>query len=227
WAASSTSMRPRSEQSSDSRPRSAAMPYRWTAMTAFVRGPIAASVAAGSRANEQGSRSTNTGTAPVATTAFADAMNVSAGTMTSSPGPTPAAPTAHPAQRPGRYAGDQREGRHVPRHDRPGGDEGPPSDPQPGADDRSGADGSSVLHGGTLQVPVRKRLAAAIRVDRAGVAVVREDGARADEHAGSEGRSLEDLGLVLDLAVRPDRYPGPHVGAAADAGPITQAGAAP
>ena len=63
-------------------------------MTAFVRGPIAASVARRSRANEQASRSTNTGAAPVATTAFADAMNVRAGTITSSPGPTPAATSA-------------------------------------------------------------------------------------------------------------------------------------
>src|SRR5207253_698927 len=53
-------------------------------------------------------------------------------------GRDPARAPAHPAQPPRRHPGDQREGLHVPRHDRPGGGEGPAADAQARADDRPG-----------------------------------------------------------------------------------------
>ncbi len=73
---------------------SAGDPPICTAMRAFVRSVIAASISAGSRLNVASSISTNTGTAPAATTELAVATNVYGGTITSCPGSTPTARNA-------------------------------------------------------------------------------------------------------------------------------------
>jgi hypothetical protein len=62
-----------------------------TGSKARVRGPIASATSAGSRAQVPGSRSTNTGVAPVRTTARAVAKAEFGVVITSSPGPTPSA----------------------------------------------------------------------------------------------------------------------------------------
>ena len=63
-------------------------PHMWTGITTRVRGPIAASSAAGDSVIDS-SMSTITGIAPTPRAATAVAMKVCAGTITSSPGPTP------------------------------------------------------------------------------------------------------------------------------------------
>ena len=66
-------------------------PYRWTTMTARVRGLIAAASVAGVIRSVSSLTSAKRGVAPARTIAAALAMNVLAGTMTSSPGPMPSA----------------------------------------------------------------------------------------------------------------------------------------
>src|SRR5262249_13256239 len=70
---------------------SAAKPNKWTGMTAFVVGVIAAGIRDGSMLKVAGSISTNTGFAPTRAIEPAVATKLKGVVMTSSPAPTPAA----------------------------------------------------------------------------------------------------------------------------------------
>src|SRR5256885_7714216 len=86
WAASSTTRTARARAGGSNRSRAAIWPYKWTGMTARVRGVMAASTAAGSMLKVPGSMSTKTGVPPALWMVPAVAKNVNGVVITSAPG---------------------------------------------------------------------------------------------------------------------------------------------
>ena len=91
---SSITLRPWASAMARMRSQSGALPMRFGARIAFVRGEIMASIASTSMLYVSGSTSTNTGTIPARTSGAMSVENVTADVMTSSPGSHPSSSTA-------------------------------------------------------------------------------------------------------------------------------------
>src|SRR5664279_4089761 len=99
----------------------------------------------------------------------------------------------------GRAAGHQGEVRHVTGHDGPRADRGEVADGGARHDDCAGPDRAATPQQDGRDGPVLGPGQLTGGGDRAGVAVVGQDRAGADEHAVLDGHAVVDEGQVLDL----------------------------
>src|SRR5205814_10599904 len=90
------------------------------------------------------------------------------------------------------------------------------ADLKAGDDYRGGADRGAATVRAPAHGPVGRVLQRSIRVRRARSKIVREYDLRPDEDAVFDGQSLEERGVVLDLAAIADGDAGSDVGALAD-----------
>src|SRR5438552_2913733 len=106
--------------------------------------------------------------------------------------------------------------RHVARDDRSRSDHGHAADPDARQHHRPASDGRAVFDDALADHPVLVPLGRAVGVDGAGMLVVEQHHARAEEDAVLKVESVEDENAVLKLAVRADPHVLVDVGALAD-----------
>src|ERR1700741_4109192 len=123
-------------------------------------------------------------------------------------------------QRPRRVPGHHRAGRHVARDDRAGADDGSLTHRHAAEDRGTGPDARAIADARADQLPVLAGLQRTVAVDGAGVLVVHEDDAVADEAPVADLDPVADVGVALDLAVAPDRHAAGDLDERADARPV-------
>lgn len=123
-----------------------------------------------------------------------------------------------PADAAGGHSHDEGIGRDVTGDDRSGADHCPGSDAHRGHAHGARADRRSAPDAHADGFPVRARLQGALRRDRAGAVIIREDRCGSHKNAVGQRGGLVDERVVLDLAARADAHPLANVGAAPDDG---------